>query len=202
VFIQDEVQLKQEKELLASMTKGNKLAFEKIYLIYSTRLIKKLLRLVKDEEIAKEILQDVFLKIWERRKTIDPARSFPSLLFRITENLVIDFFRKAATDKKVMDYLISISTELYSGADEALEKRDEFMALEEAIMKLPEQRRRIFRLCKLEGKSYEEVATLLGITSGTVNDHMVKAMRALRKHFTSDGTKLAILVSFLFGMRH
>jgi len=82
----------QEKDLLIELIYGNELAFEKIYRLYSPRLFGKLLKLVKSESQAQEILQDVFLKLWEHRKSIDPEKSFRSFLFKIAENKVYDFF--------------------------------------------------------------------------------------------------------------
>ncbi|HKG08350.1 MAG TPA: RNA polymerase sigma-70 factor [Pedobacter sp.] len=186
-----------DHELVALLKQGDQRAFEQLYLNYGVKILRKLIRLLKDEEIAKEILQDVFLKVWEKREGLDPEQSFRSYVFRIAENLVIDFFRKAATDKKVMDHLISVSTELYYdndfvGTEEQNEK------LRQVIDILPAQRKKIFVLCKLEGKSYEEVALLLGISAGTVNDHMVKAMKTIRSHFGKDGIALGILVSVVF----
>ena len=70
------------------MQAGNERAFEKLYLLYSARLFGRLLRLVKSEVDSKEILQDVFLKLWEKRTSIDPEKSFRSYLFKIAENKV------------------------------------------------------------------------------------------------------------------
>jgi RNA polymerase sigma factor (sigma-70 family) len=91
-----------DPELVALLKQGDQTAFEQLYRNYSVRILKRLVRLLKDEETAKEILQDVYLKIWEKREGLDPEQSFRSFLFRMAENMVMDFFRKAA-----------VSTELY-----------------------------------------------------------------------------------------
>lgn len=197
MYRQTAQELQEEKGLLVLLNQGNQYAFEKLYRSYSVRILKKLIRLLKDEEVAKELLQDVFLKIWEKREHIDSEGSFRSYLFRIAENQVMDFFRKAANDRKLVDYLISVSTELYNGTEEAIDYNESNAALQKAIESLPPQRQKIFVLCKIEGKSYEEVAEMLGVTAGTVNDHMVKAMRTLRKHFIVDGLTITTLVSLV-----
>jgi len=102
-----------DPELVALLKQGDQTAFEQLYRNYSVRILKRLVRLLKDEETAKEILQDVYLKIWEKREGLDPEQSFRSFLFRMAENMVMDFFRKAASNKKMMDHLIAVSTELY-----------------------------------------------------------------------------------------
>ncbi|HEY8387177.1 MAG TPA: sigma-70 family RNA polymerase sigma factor, partial [Parasegetibacter sp.] len=88
-----------EKELLFLLNKGDEQAFEQLYHSYSPRIFGNLVKLLKSEDIAEELLQDVFIKIWQRRSGIDPEQSFRSYLFRIAENSVYDFFRRTARDK-------------------------------------------------------------------------------------------------------
>ena len=76
----------QEKELLIALRSGDQKAFEKIYQMYSPRLFGKLMKLVKSESNAKDILLDVFIIVWERRESIDIDKSFRSFLFKIAEN--------------------------------------------------------------------------------------------------------------------
>jgi RNA polymerase sigma-70 factor (family 1) len=172
-----------EKDILLEMLTGSEIAFEKIYQLYSPRLFAKLVRLVKSESQAKEILQDVFLKLWEHRVFIDPEKSFRSYLFKIAENKIYDFFRKAARDKNIELKLIAFSIadrnvkDEYSGDDEHL------AMLKQAIELLPPQRRLVIRLCKLDAKSYKEVSELLGISVSTISDHIVKGTKSIRDHF-------------------
>ena len=84
----------EEKNILSELLEGNEHAFEQIYRLYSPRLFGRLMKLVKSEAQAEEILQEVFLKIWEHRNFIDPEKSFRSFLFKIAENKVYDFFEK------------------------------------------------------------------------------------------------------------
>jgi len=99
-----------EETLLLELVEGSEYAFEEIYRLYSPRLFGRLLKLVKIEAQAEKILQDVFLKIWENRSLIDPEKSFRSLLFKIAENKVYDFFRKATRDKNLQSQLIALAT--------------------------------------------------------------------------------------------
>ena len=195
MYSQSPEELQREKELLIRLNHGDERAFEKLYELYSVRILKKLIRLLKDEEIAKELLQDIFLKIWEKRATIDPEKSFRSYLFRIAENQVTDLFRRSLYDRKLLDHLIAVSTELCYNTEEAIDYQESSAVLKQAIATLPPQRKKIFTLCKIEGKSYEEVAKMLDISVGTVNDHMVKAIRMVRKHFAADDVALILLAA-------
>ena len=180
----------QEKEILLRMLRGDELAFEKIYRLYSPGLYGKLLKLIKSVPQTEEILQDVFLKVWEYRGSIDPEKSFRAFLFKIAENKAYDFFRKVARDKKMEAELIALSTLDYLALEEFVAGDEKSVLLENAIHKLPPQRQQVFRLCKLEGKSYREVSELLGISLSTISDHIVKATKSVREHLESSNSAL------------
>src|SRR5688572_24479857 len=146
----------QEKELLIALRSGNQKAFEKLYQMYAPRLFGKLMKLVKSESNANEILLEVFIIVWDRRESINIEKSFRSFLFKIAENKAFDFFRKAARDKVKQAELITLTTENYIVIDSYISEDDNLKMLERAIAVLPPQRQQVFRLCKLEGKSYKE----------------------------------------------
>ena len=118
--------------------------------MYSPRLFGKLMKLVKSESNAKEILLEVFIIVWDRRESIDHEKSFRSLLFKIAENKAFDFFRKAARDKVKQAELIALTTEDYIVIESYMSVDENLKILEKAIAVLPPQRQQVFRLCKLE----------------------------------------------------
>jgi RNA polymerase sigma-70 factor (ECF subfamily) len=184
-----------EKELLDRLRQGEQQAFTQLYHLYSERLYGNLLKLVKSPAVAEEILQDIFIRIWEKRQTIDIHTSFRSYLFRIGENKVIDFYRRARRDKDLYAYIKAAATEQYTHIEESLLSRENAELLQTAIGALPPQRRQVFELCKLQGKSYQEVSGLLNISVSTINDHIVKATRSIRQHIWSrHGTAGALLL--------
>ena len=187
--------LNDEKDILLELLNGNENAFEKIYQLYSPRLYGKLLKLVKSESHAKEILQDVFMKLWEHRHSIDPEKSFRSYLFKIAENKVYDFFRRTAREKNMEAQLIASSTANYNVIDELITGDENLVKLQQAIELLPPQRQAIIRLCKLEGKSYKEVSELLGISVSTISDHIVKGTKTIREYFDKNHKALITIVS-------
>lgn len=187
-----------EQELLILLRQGSEPAFGELYSIFSVRILKKLILLLKDEVIAQDVLQDVFMKIWERRESIDPEKSFTAYLYQIAENRVTDLFRRAKTNQKLLDHIIHASTELYFQTEEFVNNKESNFILIQAIEMLPAKRKEIFKLCKIDGKSYEEVAALLNISTGTINDHMVKALRAIRNHLSKHDIGLIALISAVF----
>jgi RNA polymerase sigma-70 factor (ECF subfamily) len=169
-----------EYELLSQLKAGDKLAFARLYALYSRPLYLNLFRLLKSEQVAEEILQNIFLIVWEKRETITINHSIRGYLFRIAENKVHDFFRKLKRDRKLYDYILRLSRGKYEDVETKILHSEETALLNKAIENLPPQRKEVFYLCKVEGKSYLEVSRLLGISASTINDHIVKATRAVR----------------------
>lgn len=188
-----------EKEFIVRISQGDAAAFHAIYQYYSPRVFGKLLKVVKSKELAADILQDLFSIIWQKRADIDPQKSFGAYLFKISDNLVIDVFRKAKRDQQLISRLMSAGLESLENTEEWLLRKENEAWLNKAIQSLPPQRQMVFKLCKLENRSHEEVSRLLNISRATVNNHLVKAIQNLRA-LASGNSDLAglLLLIWLF----
>lgn len=171
-----------ENEIVTRLKGGDDKAFEQLYQLYSGFLLRYIMKLVKSDFYAAELLQDTFIKLWSNRKNIDPHKSFRSYLFRIAENNVYEFFRKAARDKKIQSEIIKSASDVYQHVEENLFAKENEQILQEAIDLLSPKRRQIFQLIKIEERSYDEVSTLLNISVSTINDHIVKATKFIREN--------------------
>lgn len=174
-----------EKELLSQVRESDVKAFEHIYNIYSSRLYGSIFKIVKSASVTEELLQDTFQRIWEHRKTIDIDRSFKSYLFTIARNLVYDYFNKASRQKLVERYLQAKEENTLRGFRHQLEEKESELLLERAVHQLPPQRKLVYTLCKIEGKSYEDVSKALGISVSTISDHIVKATKSIKAYYLS-----------------
>ena len=175
-----------EKKILIKLQQGDYHSFEQIYHVYKARIYYNLLKIIRSDSIAEELLQDVFMKVWDYRQLIDVDKKFSSFLFSISRNIAIDFYRKTAKQKLVEALAVLSDEEAYNHIENHINFKEASILLEQAINKLPPQRQRIFKLCKLEGKSYEQVAEELGISRGTVQDHIVKAHRFLKEELSTE----------------
>lgn len=188
-----------EQEYITRISQGDAEAFHAIYIYYSPRIYGKLVKVLKSKELASDILQDLFSIIWQKREEIDPGKSFSAFLFKISDNLVIDLFRKAKRNQQLINKLVTASTEHWENLEEWLLQKENKIWLEKAIESLPPQRQLVFRLCKLENKSHEEVSRLLNISRATVNNHLVKAIQNLKALAAGEpGLGGLLLLTWLF----
>lgn len=187
-----------EKMYIRLVKQGDAAAFHAIYQYYSPRVYGKLLRVLKSEDLAADILQDLFSIIWQKRAEIDPEKSFGAFLFKISDNLVIDLFRKAKRNQQLIEQLAQAGAEEWESTEEWLLKKENASWLARAIESLPPQRRLVFQLCKLENRSHDEVSQLLHISRATVNNHLVKATQNLKALATGKSGMAGLLLIWLF----
>lgn len=181
-----------EQDILLRLQVGEESAFEKVYAQYSEMIYGRLLRLLKDVDIADEIIQELFIKVWEKRQQINPSQSFKSYLYAIAENLVYDHFRKVARDRKLQERFRLTVTELYTHTEEDLLSKENKEIIDKAIATLPQQRKTAFILCKIEGRSYEEAAEIMGVSASTISNHLVKANIAIRAYLSKPENLLSV----------
>jgi len=180
--------------LVEQLKQGSENAFNKLYKLHSRILLSNIRNLVKDNEIARELLQDLYLKVWENREQFDTSKSFKSFLFTMASNIVYDYFRKVSVDRKAKRRLIANALGFYNHIEEALEFKEQKVILEAAVGTLPNQCREVYKLSKLMGKSHQEISHQLDISISTVNNHMVKANRQVRAFLTQHADVVILLL--------
>lgn len=181
------------QDLLIQLKGGDKDAFTQIYHRFFKSIYIKVLAMVKDKDITDELVQDVFLKIWQKREEINLELHFNAYLFKVAHNLVFDFFRKAAKDSKIMAHLMNGAIEQYLHSDVQYEAKENEKFLSEAIAQLSPQRKQIFIYCKLEGKSYKEAAAQFEISVATVNSHITASLKFIREYILDKNKTSAVI---------
>lgn len=184
--------------LLARLHNNDERAFNKLYSTCFRPIYRRIFSLVKDEAIADELVQDLFLKLWQNREDIDPQRSFEAYLFTIAQHLVYDHFRRIAKNKRLAARLLLNATDYYLHSDILLETKESRELLQKAIDQLSPQRREVFTRCKIEGKTYEETGLELGISVPTVNSHMTQSMKLVREYLLKNQDTLLVLLLFCY----
>uniref|UniRef100_F4CCY9 RNA polymerase, sigma-24 subunit, ECF subfamily n=1 Tax=Sphingobacterium sp. (strain 21) TaxID=743722 RepID=F4CCY9_SPHS2 len=187
-----------EKKLIDQMKAGDPVAFGKIYDHYSQAIYGKLRKFVKISAVADEMLQDVFLKVWENRHTLDSNYSLKPWLYRVTENEIYKFYRKVALDVKLQTHILQTFDELYTHTEEDYYLKESRKLLQDAMTDMPPRCREVFELCRLQGKSYEEAALQLDISISTVSNHLVRATAIVRKTlFQSTDMAMIVVTAYM-----
>ena len=185
-----------EKELFARIAAGDGQAYAKIFRRYFEPLRANAHKLLKSELWAEEIVQDVFLHLWDRRHGLADVESPASYLYRITANRCLNRMRRRELETK-MQYLVS--TALHGSGDSRQENTYDLQRVEtliaEAVARLPEQQKRIFLLQQEDELSYQAIADQLGISKNTVRNHMVRTLRSIRQYLQQKGSFFLLLFS-------
>ncbi|MGX5816592.1 RNA polymerase sigma factor [Chitinophaga lutea] len=171
------------RELLERMKEGDESAFTLVYRQYHPALYIYILRFCKVPSLAEDLVHDVFLKIWEIRGRIDPDRAFAGYLYRIARNHVFKTLQKIATDRSLREQVLLQLNGGEAPRPEDIARAREYERLfQEALDRMPPQRLNVFRLCRQEGRSYDEAAQILGISRNAVKKHMVLSMRFIHDY--------------------
>ena len=177
---------------------GDEEAFVALYNKYHRKIYYTALKMTRSEDLAQDVTQNVFLKVWDTRATLDLKKNFAAYISVICRNMIFDLFKKATHEEAVKKEL-----QQWAEVAEYDREEDDFYEtykslLDRAISAMPPQRRMVFGLCKLEGKSYDEVAHSLNISRSTIQDHIVKANKFIREYMLTHGNfSFAVLFSIL-----
>lgn len=170
-----------EQELLEKVKQGDHFAFEQIYRKYAHRLTVKLLQLLRDEELAGDVLQDLFLKVWERRQDIDPTQSLGGYLYTIASNMAKNKFANSLHRQIYLQSLPN-TEEGFDSVSGFVDQKEIQMAIEQALAKLPARQREVYSLYKIEGLSYKEIQERVGISKPAVNRLIQEAGKKMREY--------------------
>lgn len=155
----------------------DKQTFHRIYQRYGGEIRKHLYFRTVNEDLANDLTQDTFVKLWESQYSIDPMR-VRSLLYKIAQDLFVDYVRK---QKHQTDYLAEFQFR-YKGNTDADEQNEEWKeACERALRSLTEKERTTFLMNKMEGQKYIEIAELLGIGVKAVEKRMSQALKKIKQ---------------------
>ena len=169
-------------------------AFDIIYRKYSKKLYRFAYSIIKDKPDAEGIVHEVFIKVWEKRRKIDEYLSFESYLFTITYNTTISFIRKRVKESKYIEHLKSIQNPtIQSNIIPEIEYKELKDKSEKIIGLLPSRQKQIYRLSREEELTYKEIAAKLNISVNTVETHMERALKSIRKNLGKVSIVLLIL---------
>ncbi len=171
--------------LIERLIKGDLHAFDKLFNRYDKKLYAFTLKYLKSETEAEDLVQEVFIKVWEKRSTLKTHSSFKSYLFTIAYNDILKFFRSKSYRQAYVREAIAVS-ERFDKSDERLYYSSILEQVDKLIDQLPERRKLIFIKSRKEGLSAKEIAEELGISPGTVDNNISDALKFLKSHMNQD----------------
>ncbi len=171
-----------ETEGYEYVKKGNKKVFDSIFRKYYNNMANYAYVFVKSRSIADEIVSDVFADLWIKRQSIDIKNSLSAYLYKSVKNRALSYLRKKKIDFYSFDEIKETYTENCNPESKII-KLEQKQKLDNALEKIPPRSREVFVLHRFDGLKYQEIADLLGISKNTVENHIVKAMKILRKHY-------------------
>lgn len=190
-------QLIDERELLVKLRDGDEMAFEKLYNFYKEHIITHLLYLFKNDDLTQDVAQETFIAVWEKREELNPDKSFKSYLYTIAANKAYDLIRKAKHDKNLYAALTSFLEDSHNMVDEYLQQKEYTEQVHLLLSQMPEQQRKIYKLAKIDGYSYDEIAKMTGISRHTVNTYIKRANLFLKQQILNRPELFALVVGII-----
>ena len=177
---------------------GEKSVFDEIFRAYYEELVGFCLRYIPDQDMACEIVQDMFVKMWIRREDLFVTTSLKAYLYKATRNHALNYLNQLKIQDKYKSY---VGFQTIEGGNSPLDKLQESDLEEEikrAVLSLPERRRKVFEMSRHEGLKNKQIAEKLNISVKTVENQMTKALEFLRNSL-KDHLPVGLIFLIAFG---
>ena len=187
-----------EEHLISQVKSGNAIAFNTLFELFAPKLFGFALKYLKSEEEAEELVQEVFVKVWERRKSLRSGHSFKSYLFTIALNQIRKYFRKRAASLKYLAQIEGQRLSVENKTEEAIDYHAILRRIDEIISDFPERKKTIFLKSRIDGKTSKEIAEELNISPGTVDNQISDSLKILRKVLNDEGFAGSLFLTLFF----
>lgn len=186
-----------EKALFEEVAKGDRDAFRQLFHHYNRLLQPFVRRLTGSPPAAEEVLQEVFLRLWlhrDRLTTIDNPKAY---IIRIVNNEAISYLRAQARDNRLRAIVDELAVEEVPSPEQVIFYRETEMRLNEAIERLPQACKKIYRMSREQYMRIPEIASALDLSHSTVKNQLVKALKTIRLHLAGMTPAIIFLLFFL-----
>jgi RNA polymerase sigma-70 factor (ECF subfamily) len=170
-----------DEMLLRLLKADDEKAFKEIYSRYWQPVFEAAYRRLVNKETAKELVQTVFLRIWEKRHTIQ-VHHLPNYLQTAIKNSVINYIESTLVHKRYLQHVMNSTTAFAPASETTASLHELAQAIEKAIALLPEKTRHVFRLSRFDHLSIREIATSLNISEKAVEYHITQSLKTLRSY--------------------
>ncbi|MGV8092575.1 MAG: RNA polymerase sigma factor [Mangrovibacterium sp.] len=187
-----------ENDLVHRLKTDDAAAFDELFQLYGQKLYGFALKYLKSESEAEEMVQEVFVRIWENRRSLKSEYSFKSYLFTIALNQIRKFFnRRAVSLRYIVEFQKEVSESDNYTAD-SIDYGSLLRQIDEIVDTFPERKKQIFLKSRKEGKTSKEIAAELNITVGTVDNQISDALRIIREMLKKEGIAVLLFMALFF----
>jgi RNA polymerase sigma-70 factor (ECF subfamily) len=187
-------QLGEEYLLIRQFKNGDHHSFKVLYQKYAPKLCGFSRKYLNSDEDAEEIVQEVFLRIWEKRENVDESQSFSSYIFQAAKHRIFNGFRKKVNEQAYLDFVVYANDASSNFTDMAVEYQEIKSKAEAVISAMPPKRQEIFRLSREQGLKNKEIAEKLQISIKTVENQMSQALKFLREELMDYQTFMLVFL--------
>lgn len=182
-------------ETIRKIKKGDSIAFKMLYDVFARYVYITAYKILKDDVIAEEVVQECFVKVWLNRETLDDGRDIKPYLFVLTKRICLNHLRNS---NYLLNYLEQLRLSDINDVEEKYDSRELEKILLERIEKLPDQQRIALKMSRIDGFTHMQIAEKMNISPNTVKNHITKALCELRKFLTTSNYEASVLIIFLF----
>ncbi|AXB58533.1 RNA polymerase sigma factor [Flavobacterium fluviale] len=168
-----------EKKLLLELSQGSELAFTKIYNQYKDIVYSIALRITKSKTLSEETVQDIFLKIWQNRKSLAEVEHFENYIYIISRNHLFNSIKKIARESNLA-LEVNSKDAGFIDTDTSIKDEQYNTILNQIVEQLPPQQQKVYKMAKWDGMSHQKIGEDLGISTETVKKHMAQALKYIR----------------------
>lgn len=174
-------------KVIEGLRNGDHSSFDKIFYMYYNKVFNLINSMLKDRDDAEDLVEDVFVTLWDKRENIDPGKNFDRFLYVMSRNAVFNYFRSKKVRNKYLDN-ISLE-EVGCASDEEFIAKETELLVRMTIDTMPKQRRNVFAMSRNEGLTNDQISEKLGISKKAVEKQLRLALNDIRK---------VLYVAFLF----
>lgn len=185
-------------ELVERLQKGEVEAFDLIYNKYSGKLFAFGLKYLRSPTETEELVQSVFLKVWENCKNLKKESSFKSYLFTIAYNDICKFFRKRKYLHKFIIETLYENSQSSSETEDGIDYKSVLERVQQIVEKLPGKQKTIFLKSRQEGKSTKEIAEEVGLSPGTIDNYISESLKFIRSQLHNENLPVLLLFTLFF----
>ena len=186
-----------ERALIEMLQQGSEKAFTLLFYKYERLLLAFAMKLLPTREDAEEVVQEVFYRVWKNKHLTDPEKSFKAFLFTITRNYIYNLLAKRVSETTYKHYYTAHASRSISNTEEQLDARDLNHMIQRLVRQMPEKRKQVFLLSRYQGLNNKEIATHLSVSLSTVENHINKALRELKKHLSFHEVLFLMAIAYL-----